>query len=490
MRPPTINEEVRKTLDMYLNTVATAPPQALAPDVAKAWNVGTGFQRYNLEALHLFFPQLTPVRNMTSRVKGAGKKVEYKAVTALNNANVQGFVAEGSAASIVATTTTDITATYKSFALGDTVTFESEWAGVGFTDVKALAVTNLLRAAMIAEENAMLFGQVNGSANTTEQAPGAAGAAPNLATTNVVGSATGGAIAAATYGVKQTVITGMGESTPSAERTVVVGGTTVGSIALTPVFPAGQPVIGFQFYVGASGGPWYQVQAANVASVLSSGVQPGGSATWVTNGDTLTLTSLPANTQPQPPASDSTGNANSFNGIYTQMWGGSGATLTNAKGALTTTLLNGVFKSLWNSARGDPDMMLANVGESIKITALTLGAGTPYQVLVNQGEVAGAAANFRVARYTNPATGTEVPVKVHPTVPQGTILFLQNKLPGWYVPTDVPTIWEMDLPQDYVEIDYPPTSSNPLWQVEVRFFGALKLYVPLLQAALYGINNT
>jgi hypothetical protein len=192
---------------------------------------------------------------------------------------------------------------------------------------------------------------------------------------------------------------------------------------------------------------------------------------------------------PNPPGADGTASALAFNGIYTQMWGGSGATLVKQGGALTSNGITGLLKSMWNTSRADPDACWCNVQESVKLTNLTLGAGTPYQVLVNQGEVNNATANFRVARFTNPATGTELPVRVHPTVPQGLMLFLSSKLPGWYVPTDIPTVWEMDLPQDYTEIDYPPISSNPVWQVEVRFYGALKLYLPAIQGALYGINN-
>ena len=90
----------------------------------------------------MLVPQLTPVRNITPRVQGKGAKAEYKAVTALNSAGLQGWVAQGAAASVVTTTTEDVTATYRSFALGDTVTFEQQWAGRGFLDTKALAVVD------------------------------------------------------------------------------------------------------------------------------------------------------------------------------------------------------------------------------------------------------------------------------------------------------------------------------------------------------------
>lgn len=127
------DQEIRRTLEAYKQAIAPRAGQGmLSPDAAKAWNVASGFQAYNLEALHSLYPVLTPLRNLTSRVRGKGRRVEYKAVTALNTSGLQGWVAEGSAASIVSTATTDVTATYKSFALGDTVSYEAQWSGVGF----------------------------------------------------------------------------------------------------------------------------------------------------------------------------------------------------------------------------------------------------------------------------------------------------------------------------------------------------------------------
>jgi hypothetical protein len=127
-----IDREIQATLEAFKQGLA---PQigAISPEMQKDWNVGTGFQAYNLEApAKVLLPQLTPIRNMTARVSGRGKQVEFKAVTALNNTSLSGWVAEGAAASTVQTTTTDIIAVYKSMALADKVTFESQWAGNGF----------------------------------------------------------------------------------------------------------------------------------------------------------------------------------------------------------------------------------------------------------------------------------------------------------------------------------------------------------------------
>jgi hypothetical protein len=78
---------------------------------------------------------------------------------------------------------------------------------------------------------------------------------------------------------------------------------------------------------------------------------------------------------------------------------------------------------------------------------------------------------------------------VHPTLKQGNILTLSTQMPGWYVPTEIPATWALDFVQDYTEIDYPPTKSDPKYNVEIRNFGTFKLYLPVLQGWLRGIQK-
>ncbi len=480
--------EIQQTLDAYKSGLAPAMG-FLSPDAQKDWNLATGFQPYNLEPIALMlFPVLSPVRNLLPRVKGKGRKAEYKAVTAVNNTALRGFVADGASGPVVKTTTEDMTATYRSMALADFVTFEQQWGGNGFLDTKGTAVVNLLRSLMITEDYNILFGQ-NSTAASGEQAPGAVGAAPTI--TSAVSAITGGSIASGTtYAVKQTVITGAGESTPSAsEKTFTIASGSTGSCVVTPVFPSGQPVIGFRIYAGATGGPYYLVVSADAASIPSSATIFNG-LTCTTNGSPITITTIPVSGT-QPPAADTTGTANDWNGIYTQMWGGTGATLLNQNGTLTQTEIQSLFTGIWNTANGDPDNIFCNVQESTKITNITLGAGAPYYVMVNQQNQAGGL--FRVARLTNGATGSEVPVKVHPKIPQGTLLALSTALPGWYAPSGIKNVMEMDCNQDYIEIDYPPqynTTNGDQWSVAVKLFATPKLYVPGLCGAIYGISNS
>jgi hypothetical protein len=94
------------------------------------------------------------------------------------------------------------------------------------------------------------------------------------------------------------------------------------------------------------------------------------------------------------------------------------------------------------------------------------------------GSQAAAVGNYRVSKLANGVTGTIVDVRVHPTLPQGMMLALTNQMPAWYPASDIPSVWSFELPFDYLELDYPPTS--PMFPIEVRNSGALLCYLPIV----------
>lgn len=483
--PVSISQDVQQALELYRNG-GVPEIAALRPDLQKDWSVSDGFQQYNLEApAKMMFPQLTPIRNVTPRDSGSGKQAEYKAVTGINTANLTGWVAEKTAASVITTATSDIIAVYKSMGLADTVSFEAQWSGRTFMDVKALAVMNLLRATMIVEENNILFGQ-NTAAASNQQAPGAVGNAPTPAGFADNGASPAGNFANVAYYCWETVVTGMGESLPSSASATVTP-TAAHSILVTPAPVSGQPVFGYNFYVNTANtvGTSKKVVAANVQGGFPTGATLNG-AGWATNGAPIVLIQIP--TGAAPPAADGSADVRAYNGLITQTYGGVGAQLQALNGTLTTAALDTQFQNMWNNSRADPDAVYCNSQESVKISNLTFGAGAPYFVVPEGGQNAGVA-GFRAAKLINKPTGTEVPIRVHPTIPQGFMFFLSSKMPPWYVPSEIPNVFDLSLVQDYVEIDYPPTSSNPFWQVEVRSYGTLRVYLPLLQGAISGISN-
>lgn len=489
-----IAQEIQQTLDL-LKTVYSDGPQALSPDVAKALNVASGLQAYNLEApAKVLVPIFSPIRNKLPRKQGKGKAVEFKAITEVDTSGQSGVATEGQLAAAIATGLADVTISYRPWGLSsDPVTFEAQWAGQGYQDVKETAIANLLKAVMRAEEKLILFGQgaagqITATGGQSYTLGGLVGASPAPTVAAIAApSGTSPNTAATTYYVVQTVVTGMGESLPSTATAVT---TTAGqAIQITPTYPAGIPALGFNFYIGtASGGPFYKVIVADLYIQNSGQTQLGNNA-WITNGQLVQVVTLPIAANGQPPAIDASGNTQAFNGLFSYLFAtGSGAQITKQKGELTSlNPIDSLFEALWDNSAADPSDVYCNSYESKTITKLVLGAGsTPYFLTVDNQQ--SATANYRVARYVNPITGRDVAINVHKYIPQGNILALSADLPEWYPSAGVSAPFEMDLVTDYTQIDYPPTAANPQWISEIRCFGALKGYIPSIHGAIVGIS--
>jgi hypothetical protein len=153
---------------------------------------------------------------------------------------------------------------------------------------------------------------------------------------------------------------------------------------------------------------------------------------------------------------------------------------------------------MWVNAFADPRWIIVFQNEARTITRGTLGAGAPYFVQVPPDQINAATANFRVSRFTNPVTGSEVEIKVHPYLNQGTVVAGSDNLPDWYVPSNIPAPVAMDMVQDYTEIDYPPVynpsgsgfnQSGDSWIVQIMNFGTFKAFIPALFGVLDSIQS-
>src|SRR5207249_10400488 len=134
-------------------------------------------------------PAFSPLRNRIPRVANTqgGTAVNWKVIQSLDINTAAIFVAEASKAGTITYSATDKAAAFKTIALGDNVSFKSQWAGKTFEDVKARAVARLLKTGIIREEQAILGGR------------NAALTAPTNPTVTVTDGGGTGTIADATY---------------------------------------------------------------------------------------------------------------------------------------------------------------------------------------------------------------------------------------------------------------------------------------------------
>ena len=468
--------ELRETVSMLKGVWADPDARkGVSPDLAKTFGLSSGFQPYNLAPYAVILqPVFSPIRNKLSRQKRQGKNFEFKSITAVDTSGQTGVALEGQVAGQITTQTADVTIGFESYGLAsDPVTYEQMWAGEGrpgdfSVDSRALAVANLLKAVMIAEEKLILFGL--GAANQITSSGGQSwtfGGLVGNAATPAIAAGTSGSLTGTVY-VKTTQVTGMGESLPSNAVSNNFGTASNGSLTVTPALKSNTPVLKYNVYASTDGTNFKLQGSTNGAPYALTSFNSGGAA---------------------PPTADASGSTSAFAGIWSYLFAaGSGAALNNVAGQLTSLdPINVVLENIWNNAFGDPDDVWMNAHEVRTISKLLVGSGSPYYLTYDDAGQRDVVGNARVSRILNPVTSKVMPVNVHAYIPQGNVLVTSTALPAWYVGNNVPSVWGMELTQDYIEIDYEPTRAAPTWQSEIRCYGGLSCYVPSVNGLAYGI---
>ncbi len=449
-------------------------------DTTRAINVSSGLIGYELEApARVIVPVVTPLVNMLPRRRGNGTDVvHWKAITSFDTARNWGVVADGALPSQVSYQVAAMQNTIQTIGLMNQVSFQAQWRGRSLeADVRARRVAELLYQLKMTEERWLL------GASTLLMVP----PAPALAT-----AASGGTVAAGTYWVKVTAKNAQGETTGSNARSITTtGSTSTITITLFTVPNATQ----YNVYIasGASypgdGSAWLQTglsgsnaqQPAVGASVtLADGVtvMPSGE---VTPGIiTLTLSAPPATsgTALSSVASntaktyvDGSNNALMWDGLIAQALNNAsqsnGATLgaqvaqpAAANGQLALSDVDNLLAGMYLQAAGDPDYIIMNPLDNVRLTNLVVGAGQ-LRYVVNAGDSADQGqltAQYRVTRYLNKSTGKEMQVVLDRYCPQGHMVFLPMSVP--FPTPEIGNAVEIETNQEYWGVDYAITDSN------------------------------
>ena len=467
-KPATISEE---TVELVRQAMA---------DTTRAITTGTGLVGYELETpARVIVPVITPLVNMLPRRRGAGVDiVHWKAITSFDTGRNWGTTAEGALPPQVTYAATAMQNTQQTIGLMNQVSFQAQWRGRSLeADVRARRIAELLYQLKMTEERWIL------GASAYLMIP----PAPVLAT-----SATGGTVAAGAYWVKVTAKNAQGETTgSSAARITTTGGTSTLTITIFTVPNASQ----YNVYIasGASypgdGSAWLQaglsganapqpavgkaVTLADGATVMPSGeVNPAYltltlSAPPATSG--TALSSVAANTAKT--YVDGSGNLLMWDGLIAHAL--NNASTTNgptlgaqvaqpaaATGVLALSDIDNLLAAMYMQAAGDPDYIVMNPLDNVRLTNLVVGAGQ-LRYVVQAGESADQGhltAQYRVTRYLNKSTGKEMPIVLDRYCPQGHIVFLPLSIP-FPVP-EVSAAVEIETNQEYWGIDLATTDSN------------------------------
>lgn len=466
---------------------------------SRAITTSSGLIGYDLDApAKVIVPVTTPLVNMLPRRKGKGIDVtHWKAITSFDTARSLGALSEGGTPTQVSYAVANLQNTYQTIALGNSVTFQAQWRGRSLEgDVRARRTAELLYQLKIVEERWLLQGS---SYLMTPPAP-------------VVSTATtGGSIAAGTYWVQVTATNAQGESLPSALPTTSTGVTavvtTTGTTSTITIMLFTVPnAANYNVYIGSGGTPpangamWKQTSLSG-----ANAVQPAFGATVALSGGgvttagevvpptlALTLTSAPVTSGANPPASnsaktlvDGSGNPLMYDGLMAQALNNAttanGATLgaqvlqpAASSGVLSLNDIDAMLMNLYQQAAGDPDIILMNPVDNVKLTNLVTAAGQ-VRYVIDAGQPAQNAhltAPVRVTAYVNKVTGREIPIVLDRFCPMGTMLFLPLTLP-FPVP-EVDRAIEIETNQDYWGIDFAVTTSS--WSLANYVDETLKVY--------------
>lgn len=356
-----------------------------------------------------------------------------------------------------------------------------EYQGQGFEDVRSLSNTALLYSTMLIDERLMLFGR----GTTGNGYTGALGTPTISSLTAVSASITPGGVS--TLGTSASVFVlvaadagdllgtnGFSMHQGPTSTTVISAGTSTGLTAIQ--VNIGSDVtgaLGYNLYAASvAGGPYYYAGR--------TGYNVGYITAQPTSGPTTTVS-----------AADQSAVATNFDGLLTNT-SASGGYVTRLNAALSTTNpgveFQTAFGQLYEAVKADPDTVLMNGFDRLQLSNAILNnaANSAYRVYIPNSDLGGVKAGAVVQALLNEVTGTEIPITVHPWLPQGNSLVRSTTLP---IPdSNVSETSVMVLPQDYIAVQWPVVQFT--YDASTFEIGTMCHYAPAWSAIIQGIQGT
>lgn len=471
------------------------PLQGAGNPLEKSITQATGLVWYDLrkpaELLYPWGALLTPLRNRLPRTSGeGGTAIHWKGVTGINTAAMFAGVSEGNRGGVVTTSTADYTVAYRGIGLEDNVTWEADYAGKNFEDVKALAALNLLRSTMLQEEYMLLGGNTTLALGTTPT--------PSLTT-----STTGGSIGATvTVSVIAVALTFDGYTRSNAAGQVVQTFAKTNADGSSDTVNGGSAKASTNATIATGAGSTNSVTATVTAVAGASayawfaGTAGAEKFVSITTINKVVIQTLPGSGQAASAltATDYSQNALSIDGIMAYALNSAnggyyksldGATLT-ADGEGGIKEITAAFKFYWDTWRFGPQRMIIASQQvddiRVKVTSGT-GGTTILRMVQASGENGGIVGGTKVLGLLNPYTNEMVPFEVHPNAVPGVILFDRDELP--YPAANVAATKEVVCRRDYYQIEWPYKTRK--YEFGVYADEALRVKAPFVLGALCNI---
>lgn len=500
---------IRKAWDGITNDTTEAELRKSGETITTA----SGLVAINLEAPSKnLYPVLTPIRNSLPRQGGGtGLSAQWREVSSIagnSSLPVSPWLREGQRAARMAITTADRSATYATIGLDTDVTFEAQSAARTFEDLYATAGMRLLQQVMLMEEDILLGGNRSVALGAT-------------ATPTLSASGSGATLPAGTYSVRVFALTHEGYRQASlagikrqvtltgadGQTYVVNGGSSAAGTAATQAVTLGQTLfcsvtaingaVAYAWYVGTAGAETLEA-ITTINSVAFTAPLAG-------TGQALSAVTNPATDYSY---NDGTGgnNAPAFNGLLYAAYAsslaiktvlatgtaGTGTVLT-ASGRGTITQVDTMLRALWDSYRLSPEVIWCNAQQVNDIASKIFGGtanGTLRHSIQLNGSTPELIAGVSSILYPNLFTAGDkpvIPLKIHPTLAPGTMLFQCQNLPAQYQSANVPQVAVVDCRRDYYQMPWPQITRRQ--ETGVYAEEMLKVYASFALAVLTNIAS-
>jgi hypothetical protein len=473
--------------------------QDIQKDITLTSPLSTSFAAFDLEApAKMLTPRPTPLRNRIPRKKGVGTSHRQKQILGYTGTGTGGVGNTWPGITQDTTTTfgainyergpkisyaaQDLILPYNSYSLSDSVTFDANFSGLGYQDLRQLSSTSTLYATMLMEERMMLM------ARGTASGYSGALAAPTFTLASPVASGSQVALANTTYYVNVTADAGIsgngfGESILGTEaNTAVASGDVLTITVSTPVTGA----LGYNIYVGTVTGNANLKYQGTLKGTGTFTIQGAGTQGLTGNNAAFTTTGAAATRA----AADTSAYATGYDGILATVLGPNSGFNNAINSTFSTSNPGGEFQTafaaMYQNVKADPDVVLLNGNDRKQLSdAIKSGSNANYRLVINNPGEDGTTYGSVVTGLQNEVTGKSVDLMVHPWLNQGVAPILSFTLP---IPdTEVSDVWANFLVQDYMGIQWPVTQFS--YDFSTYFRGTFFCSAPAWNGAVSGIVN-
>ena len=471
--------------------------QDIQKDITLTSPLSTSFAAFDLEApAKLLTPRPTPLRNRIPRKKGVGTSHRVKRILGYTGTGTGGVgnlwpgITESSTATfgsinyergpIISYAADDLVLPYNSYSLSDSVSFDANFSGLGYQDLRQLSSTSTLYATMLMEERMMLM------ARGTASGYSGALSAPTFTLASPVASGSQTALAAATYYVNVTADAGIsgngfGESILGTEASTAVAS---GDVLTVTVSTAVAGALGYNIYVGTATGAANLKYQGTLRGTGTFTIQGAGASGLTGNNAAFTTSGAAASRA----SADTSAYATGYDGILPTVLGANSGYNNSINSTFSTSNpgaeFQTVFAQLYSNVKADPDLVLLNGNDRKQLSdAIKSGSTANYRLTIQEPGKDGITYGSIVTGIQNEVTGKAVDLMVHPWLNQGVAPVLSFTLP---IPdTEVSDVWANFMVQDYMGIQWPVTQFS--YDFSTYFRGTFFCTAPAWNGAVSGI---